>query len=401
MDGDVSSFLAWFFGIAGIGYALLASYLTSLGEKWREGKRARMMLLATTLGALWAGLTFFSLAAKSPSLLVLSAISEIALYGAWYAFLYQLLSPEQGKSIDTAALPAWLLPASAITIIGGIALHIALVLGVINGPDWARIFYFYGLAKPVLGLILLEQLFRNVADDVRWNIKPLCLALAGQMLFDVYLYSDALMFQHIDADAATAKGLVHAITVPLLFIASLRVRDWTSKIRLSQRAAFHSATLLASGLYLLLMSAVGYYVRYFGGEWGRAFQYALIFTGLLALGILLVSGSMRAKIRVLIGKHFFAYRYDYREEWLRFTQTLAAQDNPQAMGEQVIRGLANMVESPAGSLWLHDHARDSYRQTARWNLPENDSTLDCQTPLIAFLIEMGWGVNPEELRAYP
>lgn len=401
MDGDVSSILAWFFGVAGIGYALLASYLTSLGEKWREGKRARMMLLATTLGALWAGLTFFSLAAKSPSLLVLSAISEIALYGAWYAFLYQLLSPEHGNSIDTAALPAWLLPASAITIIGGIALHIALVLGAINGPDWARIFYFYGLAKPVLGLILLEQLFRNVADDVRWNIKPLCLALAGQMMFDIYLYSDALMFQHIDADAATAKGLVHAITVPLLFIASLRGRDWTSKIRLSQRAAFHSATLLAAGLYLLLMSAVGYYVRYFGGEWGRAFQYALIFTGLLALGILLVSGSMRAKIRVLIGKHFFAYRYDYREEWLRFTQTLAAQDNPQAMGEQVIRGLANMVESPAGSLWLHDHARDSYRQTARWNLPENDSTLDCQTPLIAFLMESGWVVNLEEFRAYP
>ena len=45
---------------------------------------------------------------------------------------------------------------------------------------------------------------------------------------------------------------------------------------------------------------------------------------------------MRAKLRVLVGKHFFSYRYDYREEWLRFTQTLSAQDSPQAMGEQVI-----------------------------------------------------------------
>jgi hypothetical protein len=29
---------------------------------------------------------------------------------------------------------------------------------------------------------------------------------------------------------------------------------------------------------------------------------------------------MRAKFRVLVGKHFFSYRYDYREEWLRFTK---------------------------------------------------------------------------------
>ena len=72
------------------------------------------------------------------------------------------------------------------------------------------------------------------------------------------------------------------------------------------------------------MASVGYYVRYFGGEWGRALQLALVVAAMLGLGILLVSGSIRAKVKVLVGKHFFHYRYDYREEWLRFTQTLNA-----------------------------------------------------------------------------
>ena len=70
---------------------------------------------------------------------------------------------------------------------------------------------------------------------------------------------------------------------------------------------------------------------------------------------------MRARLRVLIGKNFFSYRYDYREEWLRFTNTLSAQDGVSEMGTHVIKGLADMVESPAGTLWLRDPAgRFSY-----------------------------------------
>ena len=47
-------------------------------------------------------------------------------------------------------------------------------------------------------------------------------------------------------------------------------KGWLTRMRLSRTAAFHSATLLLAGAYLLFMSAVGYYVRYFGGDWGRA-----------------------------------------------------------------------------------------------------------------------------------
>ena len=69
---------------------------------------------------------------------------------------------------------------------------------------------------------------------------------------------------------------------------------------------------------------MGYYVRYFGGDWGGALQLGLLFVALVLLMMLALSGSMRARLRVFLGKHFFRYRYDYREEWLRFTQMLSA-----------------------------------------------------------------------------
>jgi hypothetical protein len=131
-------------------------------------------------------------------------------------------------------------------------------------------------------------------------------------------------------------------------ISTIRSRAWKNRVVLSQRAALQSVTLVAVGVYLLFVAAAGYYVRYFGGDWGRSFQLALLFSALLMLVILSFSGSMRAKFRVLVGKHFFSYRYDYREEWLRFTNTLSSQDGFSAMGEHVVKGLADMVESPAG-----------------------------------------------------
>ncbi len=401
MDTESASLIAWSFGVAAGTYALLAAFLLSFDREWHASLRARMMLIAVFFSAIWASFSFLGAPGSNPFLVLSASLSDIFRHAAWYAFLVLLLIPNAGKTPNEALLPGWLIPACWITVLGGVALQLSLFFGLLPADQWLRTALFHALVMPVLGLMLVEQLFRAISDDSAWNIKPLCLGLAGQFIFDIYLFSDALMFNRIDGDALTIRGFIHAMTIPLLVLASLRSRDWTAKIRLSQKAAVHSATLLAAGIYLLFMAGVGYYVRYFGGNWGRALQLALVCAGVLSLGILVVSGSMRAKMRVLVGKHFFSYRYDYREEWLRFTQTLSAQDSPQAMGQQVIRGLANMVESPAGGLWLQEGGQECYRQTARWNIPASATEEPLDSSLAGFLLSSGWVINLEEYRCYP
>ena len=46
---------------------------------------------------------------------------------------------------------------------------------------------------------------------------------------------------------------------------------------------------------------------------------------------------MRCAAARLFGKNFFRYRYDYREEWLRFTRSLSSEEPPQDMGQPVSR----------------------------------------------------------------
>ena len=401
MDRQTALLIAWSMGTAAASYGLLAAYLVSLGQAWHSSKRARAMLAAVVLAALWALVgTLFALSGKT-ILFVSGSVLDILRYGAWYVFLILLLSPAEAGQRNERVFPAWLIPLCWAMIVGGVGLHLAISLQMLSAEQWARAQLLQALGMIVLALILLEQLFRNVTDDARWNVKPLCLALLGQFGFDLYLYSDALLFNQIDADAYAIRGFVHALVIPLLLVATVRSRDWTAKIRLSQKAAFHTATLLIAAIYLLFMAAVGYYVRFFGGDWGRALQLSLLFASLLFLGVLGFSSSMRAKLRVLVGKHFFSYRYDYREEWLRFTQTLSAQNSPQAMGEQVIRGLANMAESPAGGLWLKEPGHNGFRMVGRWNIPANEIAEDGDSSLCRFLVSSGWVINLEEYRASP
>ena len=164
---------------------------------------------------------------------------------------------------------------------------------------------------------------------------------------------------------------------------------------------FHSTALMVIGIYLLFMAAAGYYVRFFGGSWGRPLQVALVFAALLALGAMAISASIRAKLRVIVSKHFFSYRYDYRDEWLRFTHALSARGGQTELRQDVIKGLADMLESPAGSLWLLDGAGRHFVQAARWNMPADAAAEPCGSAFAQFLMDTGWVVNLEEYRSSP
>ncbi len=264
-----------------------------------------------------------------------------------------------------------------------------------------RLIPMSSMALAILGLVLVEQVFRNVSQDSRWSIKPVSAGLAGSFAFDLYMYSQAVIFGAVDVDSYSIRGAIHALMAPLLFISTTRLNDWASQLRISRSAAFHSATLLICGGYLLFISGVGYYVKFFGGDWGRALQLCIVFVSLMLLILLAVSGSARAKLRIFLSKNFFRYRYDYREEWLKFTQALCAQSTPQEMGRQVIRGLADLVESPGGGLWMKDPNTNGFHQTARLNLDSRHEVEESSSDLCRVLGHDSTVINLEEYRSFP
>lgn len=399
MGNDSSVLISWGFALVGVAYTAFALRLVQLGYGPVKGEWSKTSLLAAVASSAlwgWLGLGYW-LTGLAP-FLAFSALLDVVRYGCWFAFLLILLHPKQvQKSTFTLA---WMVPVAVVLVAFGLLALALAVLRISLLGDTARLILLSSMVLPVFAMVLLEQVFRNASEDSRWNIKPLGLGLAATFLFDLYLFSQAVLFNFPDADALSIRGVVHTLVVPLLLLSIIRRSDWVSNIRLSPKAAFHSATLLISGVYLVFISGVGYYVRYFGGEWGRALQLGLVFVALVLLMVLVLSGSVRAKLRVFLGKHFFRYRFDYREEWLKFTRTLSTQNTPQEMEQQVIRGLADMLESPAGGLWLKTHDETAFAQTARWNMAQTLETEEVHSPLCRFIATSGWVINLEEYRSY-
>jgi putative PEP-CTERM system histidine kinase len=400
LDDRLSSVELLSHGLAALSYGALLLLLA--GRLLRPDPKVRWLnrvFLAALLGSVAWAMAGFAIGLERLSDLdeLHLALLDLLRYGAWFLFVLLLLRQARSELGQRSALPA----IAALACLLNLGLLLLQEFGPYRVAVLERPLAFGRLGLAVVGLMLVEQLLRNSRGDSRWGAKPVCLALGAMFVFDLFTFSQAALFGGFDHDALSIRPAVHALAVPLFYVAARRHKDWLLKLQVSRAAAFQSAALLFAGAYLLLVSGVGYYMRYTSGSWGRAMQMALLFVALMALLILLLSGSMRAKLKVYINKNFFSYRYDYREEWLRFTAMLSAQSSPQELGLSVIKGIANLVESPAGALWLRGHHGPDYVQAAVWNMPPLTLTEAHDGALAGFLQRRHWIVDLDELRASP
>ena len=87
----------------------------------------------------------------------------------------------------------------------------------------------------------------------------------------------------------------------------------------------------------------------------RLVETAIVFGATAALLTLLSTPWLRGWGKVMVAKHLFAHRYDYRAEWQRFSDTLARTedrtgDAAAPLGERVARAMAELTVSPAALL---------------------------------------------------
>lgn len=189
-------------------------------------------------------------------------------------------------------------------------------------------------------LVLLEQLFRNASAQVHWAIWPLVIAIASVSLFDFVLYAQATMLDGIDFDFWFSRGFISLISVPLLLISTRRIRNGSVRIFVSRNVVFYSSMLMIAGVYLLIMSLAGYVINYLGGEWGKVVSIGFVVFGGVVLAVLLITESLRRRVKVFIAKNFFANKYEYRDEWLdligKIETNIAENHNHYQMATQIM-----------------------------------------------------------------
>lgn len=361
------------------------------------------ILQASILTAIWAGVVTLSSLMPEPQI-ALMKFAEVLRNAGWTFVLIKLLGLRLQGVDHFLTSTQW---PRVLALVFGIMLIAILAAEPIveyTSPvhDFSPYIIFGSwLTMSIIGLLLLEQFFRNSNESELWATKHLCVGLGIILAYDFFMYAEALLFRHLDQTLWQARGIVATMAAVLMAVSLSRGEPEQNEaprgVYLSRHVAFHSLTLMAAGIYLISMSLAAYVIRYLGGSWGGVLQVGFLCAAGLTLVVLLFSGKIRARFRVWLSKNFFSYKYDYRLEWLQFTRTLASgnQDVP----ENITQAVANLAKSPAGILWSRlDDGR--FAITSHWEMPHPGTDLNLGS-LPAWLEEHEWIIDLQEWRRAP
>ena len=354
------SVAATVYSACALAFAALIALTVARG---RTSKTGTAILGCCLVSAIWASATAGGVAVP-----VLALLDSVRL-SAWLLFVVALVTmrAEDGAGLDRAYFYGTL--AFCLVAVGNDAWTLALDGGA------ARLYMSQLLIRigfGVAGLLTIENFWRNTAAQRRWHVWPLCVAVGGLFAYELFLFSDAFITRgRVDPGLALGRPIVAAFMVPLLALAMARNREWRVDIHVSRQVVLHTATLGASGCFLLAVAVVGMLLRRFGGDWGLVLQLAMLFGSIVVLAIVLASGSVRRRLNYLISRNFFTHRYDYRVEWLKFIELVSEPKEGEELSVRIIRALAEFVDSPAGVLWSLSRGI-GYLPAAAWRLPTPD-----------------------------
>jgi putative PEP-CTERM system histidine kinase len=390
----LNTFGAWSYAIAALSFLILTGLMLA---SWRGRQRGAGLIVAIGTTAIWSTLLAVqALKGSLPTLFVY--VVEVLQDSAWIAALLGIAGSKASRKLKVLSIAVCVLTCAAAPALWSLER-----LGVMYF-DPTLVLSRAQLACSLAGLILIEQIYRNSTHTGRESIKFFAVAVVVIFGYDLFLYSQAELLRGLSVELWNARGILIAFTVPLIAISAQRTPDWSLDVFVSRQVVFYSSTFLFAGAYLLVMALGGYYVREFGGAWGRVGQVVFFAGAAVAMAGLLASGTLRRHASVFISKHFYRNKYDYRIEWLRFIQTLSSTEE-QDVRRTAVRAIAQIFSSPGGMLYLREDSDGDFVPAAAWPmrldaLPSLEK-VSSSDDLSSFLERSKWIIDLRELRISP
>jgi putative PEP-CTERM system histidine kinase len=332
---------------------------------WRLGEAARqpgqrLLLAAFALTACWAWLS--AVAPGDP----LVGYAESARNLVWIGLLYSLSRASDERQHGLR------LVYGAVSAVIGMQLVADSVALVSPGGAVAQTSLILRITTAAGALVLVHNVYGQAAPASRSHIRLAMLGLAWMWGYDLNLYTVSYLRSSSVSGLMEWRGIAVALTAPL-FALGARHRDGL-KVRLSRAATFQSLSLLAICAYFALMAIVATALRGSGVDWSATLMIGVLAVMTVGAMVLLPSARARGWLKVKVAKHLFEHRYDYRTEWLRFTETLgrAGPDAP-PLGERIVKAFADIVDAPGGLLLVNDNG---LAMAASWNWMAANPTAD-------------------------
>ncbi len=363
------------------GYALAAALFTALAifssRQGRDAPARVPLIVALTVTALWA---LYGVMARSvvglPSFS--GGVTETARNAAWLTVSWLLLR-DSGRDIEgrPIAMPVGAKPVFLMLLF---ALACQLCLDMVTS-EWVmpvkatmplyQVSWLLRAATALGAIFLLHGLYARLDRDRSNGVGWLGCALTVLWAYEFNHYLLAWLSDGEFIAIGQMRGVVMTLIAPLIMLGTLR-RERRG-ISLSRRATYRTITVALALLYGLALLAMIVLIRVTDNPTAQIVQLSIAFAlSVLAL-MLLPSAPFRAWLRVEIAKHLFTHRYDYRQEWMRFADTLGSGGADDTLPpRRAARAVAQLVCSPAALLMMREEDGTLVAE-AEWNWPEADA----------------------------
>ncbi|MEM1052685.1 MAG: XrtA/PEP-CTERM system histidine kinase PrsK [Pseudomonadota bacterium] len=346
----------WTGGVAAAGAGV---WIARSGDRSRPDRSAVLVALGATV--VWCSL---SIAAEAASVTV--AIADSARNLALLAVIFQLFAAD-GR--DESLKPTR--PVIVILVLVQL-LQLLLIFVETRAGSYPQIMQLaqeisqlFSMMISIGALVLLHNLYAGAASASRRIIMWSGIGLGAFFGYDLNLHTLAYLGEANPPILVSLHGLVAGIMAIMLAVGA-NSSSAGLEFRPSRAVTFQTLSLLVIGTYLVVMVLVTRSLALLGGDVARASQIAFLVFASAAAIIWLPSQRIRRSLRVMAAKHLFQHRYDYREEWLRFTRTIGhVSSSGSSFKERAVKALADITESPAGLL-LMPNEEAQLELNARW-----------------------------------
>ncbi len=247
-------------------------------------------------------------------------------------------------------------------------------------------------------LVLLHNLYAGASALSRQVLRWPAGALVLMWGYQLNLFTIAWFAQALPTELLALRGLVVALMAMLVALGA-NARAAELKLVPSRTVAFQTLSLIVIGAYLLTMVLISQSLNLLGGDFGRLSQVGFLLAAALATLIWLPSTRLRGWLRVKAFKHLFQHRYDYRAEWLRFTETIGRSgvDAP-ALPDRAAQALADIADSE-GAVLLLPGDEGTMQAAGRWQWRDLEvPAMACPPDLAAMFEKTGGVIELDEVR---
>ncbi|NJS14024.1 MAG: hypothetical protein HC788_04675 [Sphingopyxis sp.] len=368
MTGWLASLSGLFAGLALCAFGAVTLWLMlQPGARMRALMPSRGALVAVTGSlALWSG-GWFIYGANSPQVIFADVLRNLA-FVAWLAMTFRgTAKGAQSQSIRLILLTLIVIDLVAAVFAGFALLDVALGgLPIRPGLDSDGM-RLVDMVTASGGLLLVEHFARHRGEGVRMPVIVVGGGIAALWAYTLNIHLLGWLSGSAPSTLIALEPLFALFVLPALVLVALDTgRD---RIRLSRTIAVRTLAIFGLAVYLTIMAVTGAFAQLVGGDYGELAQGVLLILALGSGAIFFALPRARAWLMVMLSKHFFEHRYDYRAEWMRFTATIEGQegDNDPPF-RRIARALGELAGSPAVLVMTAD-ADGNYRTNDHWQWP--------------------------------